>query len=148
MVDTYQQLPEVEQPAAFHLLQASLGPLLAIPAEYVLPDQPQSGQHLIITDQQHVVAQQQSSDQQEQLSTSSQDHQHITAHGEQMVADHEQKFIDQDYGTEESDDLMADPDDLPLKQESQTEMQMTEEQDTQRERGHSMTGEQQHASDR
>ncbi|XP_037075909.1 zinc finger protein 184-like [Pollicipes pollicipes] len=38
MVVTYRQLPHDEQPAAFHMLQASLGPLLTVPAELCSPE--------------------------------------------------------------------------------------------------------------
>ena len=110
MVVTYQQLPEGEQPAAFHLLQASLGPLLAVPADYVLIEA-QSGQQLIITDPQHI---------------SEAEHETLQAHNHQITASAQQQQTGTDGQSQktaeghdfehESDDMAVDSENLTLEE--------------------------------
>ncbi|XP_043209950.1 uncharacterized protein LOC122374939 [Amphibalanus amphitrite] len=100
---TYQHLPEGEQPAAFHLLQASLGPLLAVPADYCLSGQ-QSDQQLIITDQ--PAAEAQNAPVQQVALQAAEDHQCTTEGQEQQTGANQSQKATRDHDFEdESDDM-------------------------------------------
>ena len=113
MVVTYQHLPEGEQPAAFHLLQTSLAPLLTVPAEWGHPDH-QYAQQLDITEH-HVTAQQQVVVEQGHM-PAVQDHQHVMPEQEQeqVMTDQGQEIAGDDdcHGAEESDDVATAADHL------------------------------------